>query len=171
MNTKKNYRKKMSLDDVDAFIFDFDGVLTNNLVFVDEKGKESVVCNRSDGLAFQILNHYKAKIFILSSEYNPVVKSRAKKLKVNFLSGFKEKKIGLNLLVKKYRLNKNKIFYVGNDLNDFSSMIQCGYKACPSDSHPMIKKISNYKLNSRGGDGIVREIVENIFDIDLVKHL
>mgnify|MGYP001322034478 FL=1 len=83
----------------------------------------------------------------------------------------KKKKIGLNLLVKKYRLNKNKIFYVGNDLNDYSSMIQCGYKACPSDSHPMIKKISNYKLNSRGGDGIVREIVENIFDIDLVKHL
>lgn len=71
----------ISLDNVHAFIFDFDGVLTNNMVFLSESGEESVVCSRSDGLAFDVLRKIGKQSYILSTEKNPVVSARAKKTK------------------------------------------------------------------------------------------
>ena len=67
-------------DDIDAFIFDFDGVLTNNMVIVDQYGKESVSCSRADGLAFDVLHKLKKSVYILSTEKNPVVTARADKI-------------------------------------------------------------------------------------------
>ena len=78
---------KISIDRIDAFIFDFDGVLTNNLVYVDESGKESVRCSRSDGLAFDVLRKLRKPTFIVSSEKNQVVAMRAKKLGISVLQG------------------------------------------------------------------------------------
>ena len=69
---------KISIDNIDAFIFDFDGVLTNNLVHLDQHGTESVSCSRSDGLAFEVLHKLKMPTYILSTEVNPVVTARAK---------------------------------------------------------------------------------------------
>jgi len=63
------------------------------------------------------------------------------------------------------------IIYVGNDLNDYSVMQSCGYTACPSDSHKEIKKISKIVLNTKGGHGVVRELLESVFDIDFIKIL
>ena len=83
---------KISLDNIDVFVFDFDGVLTNNLVQIDENGKESVSCSRADGLAFDVLRKLNKSVYILSTEKNPVVLARAKKLKVKV---FKELKIRL----------------------------------------------------------------------------
>ena len=59
---------KISLDNIDVFVFDFDGVLTNNLVLIDENGKESVSCSRGDGLAFNVLKKIKKAVYILSTE-------------------------------------------------------------------------------------------------------
>ena len=81
-----NKEKKFLIDKVNLFIFDFDGVLTDNLVRVDEHGMESVVCNRADGLAFKALNKLKKKTYILSSEKNIVVKQRAKKLNIPIIA-------------------------------------------------------------------------------------
>jgi 3-deoxy-D-manno-octulosonate 8-phosphate phosphatase (KDO 8-P phosphatase) len=72
--------KKIKLDDLDALIFDFDGVLTDNRVQLDQDGNESVSCNRSDGLAFIVLEKIKKPTFIISTEKNKVVYTRAKKL-------------------------------------------------------------------------------------------
>ena len=74
-------------DDIDAFIFDFDGVLTNNIVHLDQDGKESVSCNRGDGLAFDVLRKLKKSSYILSTENNSVVTARANKLKIPALQG------------------------------------------------------------------------------------
>ncbi len=70
--------KNIKLDDIDALIFDFDGVLTDNKVHLDENGNEWVTCSRSDGLAFDILRKLKKLIFIISTEKNKVVAARAK---------------------------------------------------------------------------------------------
>jgi len=69
----------MIFNDIDAFVFDFDGVLTNNLVHLNQLGEESVSCSRSDGLAFDVLHKLNKPVFILSTEKNPVVSMRAKK--------------------------------------------------------------------------------------------
>ena len=146
----------ISLDNVHAFIFDFDGVLTNNMVFLSESGEESVVCSRSDGLAFDVLRKIGKQSYILSTEKNPVVSARAKKLKVPVLQGVSNKLDSLNKLADKNGYDLKNIIYVGNDLNDYSVMQSCGYTACPSDSHKEIKKISKIVLNTKGGSEGIR---------------
>jgi len=161
----------ISIDNIDAFVFDFDGVLTNNLVHIDQEGKEWVSCSRSDGLGFDVLRKLQKPSYILSTEKNPVVKARAKKLKIEVLHGVQDKSKGMRLFVKQKNLDLRRIFYVGNDLNDYHVMQLCGYTACPYDSHQMIKKISNIVLKTSGGNGIVREILEDVFMLNLIKIL
>jgi len=72
----------MNINEIDALVFDFDGVLTDNKVYVDQNGKESVCCSRSDGLAFDVLRKLKIPTYILSTETNIFVTQRAKKLKI-----------------------------------------------------------------------------------------
>ena len=159
------------IEEIEAFIFDFDGVLTNNKVHIDQNGKELVSCSRADGLAFDALRKLKKPTYILSSEKNSVVEARAKKLKVLSIQGVSDKVKSINQLVMSEGLNINNIFYVGNDLNDYYAMKLCGYSACPSNSHEKIKLISNFHLNSKGGDGVVRELLEEIIGIDLIEIL
>ena len=79
---KKIEMQKIPLNEIDAVIFDFDGVLTDNKVLVSEDGTEAVFCNRSDGLAFDFLRTMKVPVYIMSTEANPVVRVRAKKLNI-----------------------------------------------------------------------------------------
>jgi 3-deoxy-D-manno-octulosonate 8-phosphate phosphatase (KDO 8-P phosphatase) len=162
---------KISLDNIDAFVFDFDGVLTNNLVQIDENGKESVCCSRADGLAFDVMRKLEKPSYILSTENNPVVSARAKKLKIQALQGIKNKSDALSTLSKSKGYDLSRILYVGNDLNDFHAMKICGYTACPIDSHIKIKELSSIVLNARGGEGVVRELLEDAFDLDFIKIL
>ena len=161
--------KKIKLDDLDALIFDFDGVLTNNKVHLDQNGNEWVSCSRSDGLAFDVLRRFKKHTYIISTEKNKVVAARAKKLKIPVLFGVQNKSDALKKLSKKKLFNLDRALYVGNDLNDYEALKLCGYSACPSDSHKKIKKISTFKLDARGGSGVVRELLEEILKLDFLK--
>ena len=163
--------KLISLENIDAFIFDFDGVLTNNLVFVDQDGKESVSCNRSDGLAFDVLRKLKKPSYILSTEKNPIVSARAKKLKIQAIQGVEDKVKELLSLAKTNEYNLNRILYVGNDINDYKAMKLCGYSACPSDSHEKIRSIATFVLQKKGGNGVIRELLEVKLNIDFIKIL
>ena len=70
-----------------------------------------------------------------------------------------------------YQFSLKRILYIGNDVNDFNAMINCGYSACPADSHPKIKEIATYNLNTNGGMGIVREILEDLLKQDIMSIL
>jgi len=161
----------ISLDKIHAFIFDFDGVLTNNLVIVNQNGSESVICSRSDGLAFDVLRKLQKPIYILSTEKNQVVAARAEKLKVQVLQGVDNKSDIVKQLADKQKFNLENILYVGNDINDYHVMELCGYTVCPADSHFKIKEISNFVLKTQGGEGVVRELLEDILELDLMQVL
>ncbi len=161
----------MILDDVDVFVFDFDGVLTNNFVYLDQNGLESVICSRADGLAFDVLRKLQKPTYILSTEKNQVVTARAKKLKVPVLQGVSNKSEALKELIEKEGFDLQNILYVGNDLNDYQAMKLCGFSACPADSHPKIKEIADIALKTNGGNGIVRELLEEVLNIDFIKIL
>jgi 3-deoxy-D-manno-octulosonate 8-phosphate phosphatase (KDO 8-P phosphatase) len=167
--SKKN--DSLSIDMLDAICFDFDGVLTDNFVYVDQDGIETVRCSRSDGLAFDALNKLKVPVYVISSEKNLVVTARAKKLKINVIQGASNKVEILSQLAHEKNYDLSKFFFVGNDLNDFNAIKACGFSACPSDSHLLIKKISTYQLKTKGGSGVVRELIEDLFQIDLLKIL
>jgi YrbI family 3-deoxy-D-manno-octulosonate 8-phosphate phosphatase len=161
----------MILDDINAFVFDFDGVLTNNFVQIDENGTESVSCSRADGLAFDVLKKLNKSVYILSTEKNLVVKARAKKLKIPAIQGVSDKVEAIKKLVDENHYNLQNILYVGNDLNDYQVMKLCGFSVCPADSHSKIKEISGIVLKTNGGNGIVRELLEDVLCLDFIKIL
>jgi 3-deoxy-D-manno-octulosonate 8-phosphate phosphatase (KDO 8-P phosphatase) len=163
--------KHTSLDTIKAVVFDFDGVLTNNLVTLDQNGNESVTCSRSDGLAFDVFRKLQKSVYILSTETNPVVTVRANKLKVEVLQGINNKADTIRKLADKEGFDLKNILYVGNDLNDYHAMQLCGYTACPADSHKMIKSIATIVLKTKGGYGIARELLEDVFQLDFLQLL
>jgi len=154
-----------------VFVFDFDGVLTNNKVYLDENGKELVVCSRADGLAFDALKKLKIPAYILSTEKNPVVSARAKKLKIQAIQGVANKVLGIQEIAKLESCELEDIFYIGNDLNDYHAIKLCGFTACPLDSHESIKQISDVILQAKGGEGAVRELLEEVLGFDFLKVL
>ena len=164
-------KPNFSIDDIDAFIFDFDGVLTNNKVSVNQYGEEWVSCSRSDGLGFNVLKILNKPTYILSTEKNPVVTARANKLKLPVIQGVSNKLKELDLLITSKNYKWNKVFYIGNDLNDYLVMKKCGFTACPRDSHHLIKEIADYTLETKGGHGVVCELLEKIIQLNILKIL
>ena len=164
-------KRTLSLDSIDAFIFDFDGVLTDNTVSISEDGKEYVNCSRGDGIAFDALRKLEIPTYIISSEINNVVVKRAAKLKIDVLNGVKNKAETLLNLLAENGFRADRVFYVGNDLNDYYAMQSCGYTACPSDSHPKIRDIASFVLQAKGGQGVVRELLEELLYVDILQIL
>ena len=163
---------KFHLEDIHTFIFDFDGIFTDNKVFFDKNGNELVMCDRGDGFAFNLLRKFliseslNIDCFILSTEQNPVLLARAKKLNLPCFYDVKDK---LEFIKKHFskRFDSEEdiskgIVYFGNDLNDYKAMKFARYSVAPGNSHVLIKNISTYVLDSKGGNGFLREFVEKL---------
>ena len=159
------------ISQIKLLLFDFDGVLTNNKVYVNEKGEESVVCDRADGLAFRALKKTGIETFIVSTEKNEVVKKRGEKLRVKVLQGVSNKLDTVKKLAEDKNLSFNEIMFIGNDINDLSLIRKVGWSACPIDSHDLVKKSCNFIFKRKGGDAIARELVEELFYIDIIQLL
>ena len=148
--------------EIKLIVYDFDGVMTDNKVYTDSKGNEIVQVNRADGLGVSEIKKLGINQIIVSTEKNPVVSMRANKLDIPCLQGIDNK---MDLLVN-YCENNNfdlkNVAYVGNDINDKEVMGVVGKTYCPSDAHESIKTISDHILMSKGGDGVVRELLDLI---------
>lgn len=157
-----------------TIVFDFDGVFTNNHVYVDCNKNEFVNCNRSDGYGLDILkrfrkiNNWDLNYFILSTEVNNVVNARANKMKIKSYNGVNNKKkfITNYLKIQENNLDLEGLVYLGNDLNDFQVMEVAGLSIAPSDAHPIINNIADYVFDEKGGDGFVRAFIEKFLRID-----
>lgn len=161
---------------IHTIVFDFDGVFTDNKVQVDQDGREAVACSRADGLGIDILRAMQgrgtlhAEIFILSKEINPVVKARARKLKLECVSSIDDKLGYLeNHFSEKRPQDKHPmggLIYLGNDLNDLPVMRRAGFSVAPADAHPRIQEIASVVLDCRGGEGFVRSFIETFLGVD-----
>ena len=156
---------------IKLLIFDFDGVLTDNTFLLDSKGEEYVRCNRTDGLAFKTLNKLGYKSIICSTEKNNVVLARGKKLGIETFNGIEYKLVWIEKYMNSKKISPEQTMFTGNDINDFLAMNFCGYSVCPANSTYKIKKIADYVVKTNGGEGVVREIVEEIFKIDMFETL
>lgn len=150
-----------------AIIYDFDGVMTDNKVFVFTDGQEAVRCNRSDGWAIGQFKKRGIHQGILSTEVNAVVGARAKKLGIPHIQGCENKEEGIKKYAKTHGLDLKKVFYVGNDDNDLPAFKLAGFKVCPADASPKVKKIVDLKVRSRGGEGVIRDLFEVFQDLRL----
>lgn len=143
-------------------VYDFDGVMTDNKVILREDGIESVIVNRSDGLAVEIIKKMGVQQLILSKEKNKVVTSRAKKLNIPVLHGINNKKDILRQYCKKHSIALRNVIYVGNDINDLDVMEIVGYPMCPQDAYPEARAIAKFVIPANGGSGVIRELLNYI---------
>ena len=147
---------------VDLVILDFDGVLTDNRVYVFEDGREAVGCHRGDGWGIGLLRAAQIELLILSTETNPVVSARAKKLNIDCLQGCRDKATAVAQLIADRGLDPNRIVYVGNDTNDLQAMELVGHRVAPADAHMAVRSIATLVTVARGGEGVVRELADVI---------
>ena len=141
-------------------VYDFDGVMTDNKVFINQDGIESVQVNRADGLGVSEINKLGIKQLIISTEKNSVVGSRASKLKIPYLQGIDNKKDTLIKYCEEFGIMLENVGFVGNDINDLEVMKVVVISFCPTDAHKEILSISSVILESKGGEGVVREIFD-----------
>ena len=160
---------EISIQNVKSIFFDFDGVLTDNCVYIDQNGVETVKCSRSDGLAFDAIKKLGIWCCILSTETNNVVLKRGEKLNIQVFHGVNDKASAIVKIAHSNDIDLSSSVFVGNDLNDYGAMKKCKFGVCPSDSHQTIKAISDVVLYSKGGEGVAREFVENIMGVDLLN--
>jgi 3-deoxy-D-manno-octulosonate 8-phosphate phosphatase (KDO 8-P phosphatase) len=145
---------------VKLIVYDFDGVLTDNRVLVHQDGTEAVFCNRSDGWWMKELRKLGIDQVILSTETNPVVAARARKLQLQAHQGLDDKAAGLRKLLAEKELDPAHVAYVGNDMNDYECLRMVGYPLCPSDSHPEVLRAAKLVIPCRGGEGIARHVYD-----------
>lgn len=145
---------------IKALITDFDGVHTDATVYVTEEGHESVRCNRRDGMGIELAKKKGLAVLILSKEKNKVVAMRAKKLGVECIHGCDDKLTILSDWLKSNQFHWDEIAYVGDDINDLDCLQLAGLSICPSDAVPQVKDCSDLQLQTPGGGGCIREIVD-----------
>ena len=147
---------------IQAVIFDFDGVFTDNRVIVDDDGKESVICDRSDGFGISTVRKSGLPVLVLSTEKNPVVLKRCEKLGIPCVQGIDDKKTFLSAWLKEHEIDCNNVVYVGNDVNDAECLTYVGCGVAVADAHDAAKKVSKIILKNKGGQGAVRELCDLI---------
>ena len=162
-----NLNLKTKSIEIELIVYDFDGVMTNNKVIVDQFGNESVIVNRSDGLAISEITKLGIKQIIISTEENAVVMRRAQKLKIPCLHGIKNKLATLKEYLNENSISSENVIFIGNDINDFQAMEFVGFPISPSDGHEEIKALAKYVTNTKGGDGVIRELLNIIQENEL----
>ncbi len=156
---EKSYKEH--LPQIKAFIFDVDGVLTNGIVTVMSDGEMIRHMNIKDGYALRCAVNAGFKVCIISGGTNEGVRTRLQNLGItDIYLGAHNKVNQYNELVAMYNLKPEEIVYMGDDVPDAPVMKLVGVPTCPNDAVPEIKAISKYISNKKGGEGCVRDIIE-----------
>jgi YrbI family 3-deoxy-D-manno-octulosonate 8-phosphate phosphatase len=147
-----------SFEDVDAVVLDFDGTQTDDRVLIDADGKEFVSVHRGDGLGIAALRKSGLKMLILSTEQNPVVAARARKLKIPVLHGIDRKDLALKQWCEEQGIAPERVLYVGNDVNDLPCFALVGWPVAVASAHDVVRGAARAVTTVPGGDGAIREI-------------
>jgi YrbI family 3-deoxy-D-manno-octulosonate 8-phosphate phosphatase len=148
--------------DVDAVVTDFDGVHTDDRAYVDQDGREIVGVSRSDGMGVDLLKRSGVRVLVLSTEQNPVVATRARKLGVPVLHGLADKRAALADWLAAEGLDPARVAYIGNDVNDLGCMALVGWPVAVPEAHPKVRAAARVVLTRQGGSGAVRELSDRV---------
>jgi N-acylneuraminate cytidylyltransferase len=149
-------------EDLRLIVFDFDGVMTDNRVWVAENGEESVACDRSDGLGIESLRTLGVDMCVLSTEKNPVVARRCLKLRLPYEQGVSDKASRLRHLIADKGIEPSQVVYIGNDVNDLECMRFAGCGVAVADAHRDVLLAADVVLARSGGRGAVRELCDRV---------
>jgi YrbI family 3-deoxy-D-manno-octulosonate 8-phosphate phosphatase len=144
-------------------VFDFDGVFTDNSVWVDQDGRESVRCSRADGFGLARLGEAGVAAVVLTTETVPIAVARAEKLAVACRHGLADKLAALREEAAARDVSLEETAYLGNDMNDADCLRAVGLPVCPADAWPEVAGLALWRLERRGGEGCVREFCDAVW--------
>ena len=143
-------------------ITDFDGIITDNCVYIDSKGEASRKLNFKDIMAFSLLKKNGFKIGIISGEANSAIELINKKFNIEEVhQGIRNKLEVLNSIIEKYTLSDEEFIYIGDDVNDLDSLKRAKYAITVPNAVSKVKDLENIQITSTyGGDGAFREVID-----------
>lgn len=151
------------LNRISAFVFDVDGVFTNNQLIAMENGDLLRIFNAKDGFALKIAIEKGYKVCIITGGTSAAVHRRFALLGVNYnYYRVSDKLKVLNEFLAMSNTSAEEVLYIGDDIPDYEAMNSCGIKCCPNDAVPEIQSIANYICLNKGGDACVREVIEMV---------
>ncbi|MFF4156376.1 cytidylyltransferase domain-containing protein [Streptomyces sp. NPDC001678] len=153
--------------DVDAVVLDFDGTQTDDRVLIDADGRELVAVHRGDGLGVAALRRAGLAVLILSTETNPVVAARGRKLRVPVIHGSERKDVSLKQWCEEHGIDPQRVLYAGNDVNDLPCLGLVGWPVAVADAHGTVRAAARAVTAAPGGRGAVREIATWLLGEDL----
>jgi N-acylneuraminate cytidylyltransferase len=156
--------KRSMPEKIDLILCDFDGVITDNRVWTDQDGRETVAAYRSDSIRVQELRAIGIEVMILSSEQNRVVEARAKKMGVEALHGVgvHDKGRVMRDVLEQKNIQAANVIYIGNDLNDLPCFEVAGWSVAVADAYPEVIRAADHVLSRTGGHGALRELIDLI---------
>jgi 3-deoxy-D-manno-octulosonate 8-phosphate phosphatase (KDO 8-P phosphatase) len=153
------------LIEIEMVAFDFDGVFTDNSVYVSQDGLESVRCWRGDGLGLSKLASIGVRTTIISTEVNAVVSARAQKLNIPYIQAVHDKGLAILELCRSNGVSPRNTMFVGNDINDIAAFEVVGFPVGVADADLEIFPYISYRTIKKGGFGAVREICDLIYRV------
>ncbi|MBP6885661.1 MAG: HAD hydrolase family protein [Candidatus Pacebacteria bacterium] len=152
---------------IEILALDFDGTLTDGFVHVRQDGMETVRCSRRDSLGTNLLQAAGVKVVIISKETNPVVQTRAQKMKVDCYHGVATGEGKLEIL-RRYAAERQvpleRVSYMGDDINDLECIKAVGLGITVADGHPMCIGGADFVTTRKGGEHAVREVCDLILE-------
>jgi YrbI family 3-deoxy-D-manno-octulosonate 8-phosphate phosphatase len=157
-------QKRPMPEQIDLIVSDFDGVITDNRVWVNEEGIEYVAAYRSDSIGVQYLRTIGIEVMILSSELNRVVEARARKMGVEVIHGIglHDKGRVMREVLEQKNIKAENVIYIGNDLNDLPCFEVAGWSVAVADAYPAVLRAADHVLSKTGGHGALRELIDLI---------
>ena len=149
---------------IDLLVLDFDGVLTDNRVWVDQDGREMVAANRGDSYGIDLLRNAGVATVVISKETNPVVTARCKKINVPCIQGEDDKASALQKLLAERKIDPAHVVFCGNDVNDLPCFPLVGWAVAVADALPAVARQADFVLGLPGGHAAVRELCELILE-------
>lgn len=150
-----------SLPEIKMFLTDCDGCLTDGGMYYSEHGDELKKFNTRDGMGFALLRAKGIITGIITSESVDLNRRRAEKLKLDVLeAGCKDKVSAVKKLCERYGVAPKSVAYVGDDINDLDAIKMVGLGCAPADAMLQVREVADYVTKARGGEGVIREIVE-----------
>jgi 3-deoxy-D-manno-octulosonate 8-phosphate phosphatase (KDO 8-P phosphatase) len=148
-------------------VMDVDGTLTDGKIYMGQEGEIFKAFNVRDGYAIhELLPKYNIIPVIITGRISRIVENRAKEIGITHIfQGIDDKLEQLRKLVQEKNISLANVAYIGDDINDLECMKTCGLKGCPADAAPEIKNIADFISKKNGGEGAVREFIENIIKI------
>jgi 3-deoxy-D-manno-octulosonate 8-phosphate phosphatase (KDO 8-P phosphatase) len=155
---------ELLLERVRFALFDFDGVFTDNRVWVNERGEEALAFSRSDGLGLRRLDEVGVQYLIVSMEQNPIVGARAQKLRADWVQGVGDKLSIVRERTAAMNVSLEQTAFVGNDVNDADCLRAVGLPVVPADAWPEVVPLASWVLSRPGGAGCVREFCDAVWE-------